>query len=467
MALRLYNTLSRKKEIFKPLKDKKVGMYSCGPTVYHYTHIGNLRTFVFNDILRRTLKYLGFELKHVMNITDVGHLTSDADEGEDKMLLGAKREKKTVWDIAKYYTDAFMKDIELLNIETPEIIPKATDHIKEMIDIIKLIEKNGYAYVAGGNVYFDSSKFKSYIDLAKLNLEELEKHSRVEKDKNKKNHSDFVLWFTKSKFEDQEMKWDSPWGTGYPGWHIECSAMSSKYLGEQFDIHTGGIDLIPVHHTNEIAQSETAYGKSPWVKYWLHGEFIILGKDKMSKSKGDFLRLQSLIDKGYKPIVYRYFCLTANYRQQLHFSYEALDAARNAYEGLRSRVLELRKDDKKKDSDVEAKTKHETEFIDAVQDDINMPRALAVVFAVLKDDAISNKDKLGLLYDFDKVLGLGFEDFKEDKVVVSKEVKVLIEKREKARKLKDWASADKIRDEIKKLGYNIKDTQQGVKVEKI
>ncbi|MBR9690699.1 cysteine--tRNA ligase, partial [Candidatus Woesearchaeota archaeon] len=346
--------------------------------------------------------------------------------------------------------------------------PKATDHIKEMIDIIKRIEKNSYAYVSGGNVYFDTSKFKDYTKLANLNLEQLKEGARVETDKNKKNHFDFVLWFTKSKFTEQEMKWDSPWGMGYPGWHIECSAMSSKYLGKQFEIHTGGIDHIPVHHTNEVAQSQAAFGKSPWVKYWLHGEFLVIDKDKMSKSKGDFLKLRSLVDKGFEPIIYRYFCLTANYRQQLKFSWEGLKSAKSSYNHLKNRVIEIRNSlREQKDSDIEVKTNFEKEFIDSIENDLNIPKALAVVNEVLREKNLSNKDKYELLLDFDKVLGLGFKDMKQEKVKVSKDVKELIDKREKARKEKDWKTADKIRDEIKKKGYQLLDTTDGVNVEKI
>lgn len=468
MTLRFYNTLTRKKEDFVPIHcDKKVGLYACGPTVYHYAHIGNLRTYVFNDILRRGLKYLGFEVNHVMNITDVGHLTSNADSGEDKMLKGAKREKKTVWEIAKFYEDAFMTDIERLNIEKPETTPKATDHIKEMIEIIEKIEKNGYTYVAGGNVYFDTSKFKSYCELGRLNLKELEKGSRVEKDKNKKHHSDFVLWFTKSKFDSQEMKWDSPWGIGYPGWHIECSAMSSKYLGEQFDIHTGGIDHIPVHHTNEIAQSEAAFDNHPWVKYWMHGEFLVIDKAKMAKSGDNFLTLQTLIDKGFDPIIYRYFCLGAHYRQQLNFSFDGMESAKNSYKNLKNRIIEIRnKLKEKKNSDIEVKIRCEAEFIDAIKNDLNMPKALAIMQRVVRIKELSNKDKLDLLLDFDKVLGLKIEEMKEEEVDVPKEVLELVEKRKLARKEKDWTESDKLRDKIKKLGFEVLDSKEGIKIKK-
>lgn len=465
MTLKLYNTLTRKKEIFHPLNDGVVKMYSCGPTVYHYAHIGNLRTYVFNDILRRTILYNKYKLNHVMNITDVGHLTGDADDGEDKMLKGAKREKKTVWEIADYYTQAFLQDIKKLNIQTPEHIPKATDNIKEMIEIIKKIEKNGYSYQAGGNVYFDTSKFKNYSKLAKLNLDEMEKGARVDEDKNKKNRNDFVLWFTKSKFDDQEMKWDSPWGKGYPGWHIECTAMSTRFLGEQFDIHTGGIDHIPVHHTNEIAQSEAAFGIHPWVKYWLHGDFLVVDSGKMAKSSGDFLRLQTLIDKGYEPIVYRYFCLTAHYKQQLKFSYEGMDSAKNAYNNLKSKIIELKKDH---DGKEHKKLDHEylKEFEEIINDDLNMPKALAIVYQVIKDDKLSNKDKYLILLEFDKVLGIGFESMKEEKVEIDSEIEELIKQRDEAKKNKDFKTSDKIRDELKEKGIILLDTKEGTKWKK-
>ena len=343
MTLTLFNTLTRKKEPFVPIKKNEVGLYTCGPTVYAFAHIGNLRTYIFEDLLKRTLLFNHFNVKHIMNITDVGHLTSDSDTGEDKMLKGAKREKKTVWEIADFYTKAFQSDIKKLNILNPNIWCKATDHIKEQIALIQRLEQKGFTYVAGGNVYFDTSKLEDYGKLARLNLD-AEQQSRVDKDENKKNLHDFVLWFTKSKFEEQEMKWPSLWGeAGYPGWHIECSAMSMKYLGEQFDIHCGGIDHINIHHTNEIAQSEAATGKKPWVKYWLHGEFLVIGKDtKMAKSGDNFITLSTLEQRGYHPLDYRYFCLGTHYRMPLTFSFEALDGAKTARKRLVEKVLELK-----------------------------------------------------------------------------------------------------------------------------
>lgn len=464
MVLRLFNTLSRKKEDFKPIHPPRVGMYSCGPTVYNYAHIGNLRTYIFNDILRRTLLKNGFELKHVMNITDVGHLTSDADEGEDKMLVGAKREHKSVLQIAEFYTQAFFNDTAKLNIQKPEIICKATEHIKQMIEMCKKIEKHGYAYFAGGNLYFDTAKFEDYGKLAKLKLEALKEGARTEKDPNKKSPTDFVLWFTKSKFQEQEMKWESPWGTGYPGWHIECSAMSSYYLGEQFDIHTGGIDHISVHHTNEISQAEAAFQKKPWVKYWLHGEFLVMEKAKMAKSAGGFLTLQSLLDKGYEPLAYRYFCLGTHYRKQLMFSWEGLGTATNAYQALKNRIGEIKKQAEGKDKP-ELKKKYQAMFMQAVNDDLNIPRALAVLNQAITDTAVSSKTKLELIADFDEILGLDL--LREEKIDIPKDVQELVNKREEARKSKDFKLSDKLRDEIKAKGFVVEDTREGPKIKKL
>jgi len=355
MDLTLYNTLTRRREKFVPLTKGKAGLYTCGPTVYNYAHIGNLRSYIFEDLLKRVLIWNGYNVKHVMNITDVGHLTSDADVGEDKMLLAALREKKSVWKIAEYYTKSFKKDMKKLNILPPDIWSKATDHIPEQIELIQTLEKKGFTYIAGGNVYFNTSKLNDYGKLAQLKLD-AEMQARIKDDKNKKNPHDFVLWFTKSKFEAQEMKWHSPWGKeGYPGWHLECSAMAMKYLGKQFDIHCGGIDHVPVHHTNEIAQSEAATGKKPWVKYWLHNEFLVLSQgEKMAKSGGNFITLSTLEEKGFHPLDYRYFCLGTHYRKPLMFSYEALEGARSTTKKLVEKVLDL-----KKSKDKENKTKQQ------------------------------------------------------------------------------------------------------------
>ena len=462
MSLTLYNTLSRKKEEFVPLQKNEVGLYTCGPTVYNYVHIGNLRAYLFDDTLKRTLLFNKFPIKHVMNITDVGHLTSDEDEGEDKMLKGAQREKKTVWEVAAFYTKAFQENMKKLNILSPDILCKATDHIKEQIALIQQLEKKGFTYFKGGNVYFDTSKLSDYGKLAKLDLD-AEAKARVQKDHHKKNPHDFVLWFTTSKFQEQEMKWPSPWGVGYPGWHIECSAMSMKYLGEQFDIHCGGIDHIPVHHTNEIAQSEAAIGKKPWVKYWLHNEFLILGQsEKMAKSGDNFVTLSTLEQKGYHPLDYRYFCLGTHYRHPLMFSYEALDGAKTARRRLIDKVLEFRKN-KDKASATKQKPFLQT-FTDAINDDLNTPQALAVVWDVVKNESLSGKEKYALLAKFDAILGLDLKKVKEEKIPT--ELLRLAIDRLQARQNKDWKKSDELRDKIKALGYIVGDTKDGFELKK-
>lgn len=455
MQLKIFNTLTREKETFSPINKKEVGLYGCGPTVYNYAHIGNLRTYTFIDLLKRVLIFNDYKVKHVMNITDVGHLVSDADDGEDKMLKGAKREKKTVWEVAAFYTQAVITDMERLNLISPNVLCKATDHIKEQLDLIEKLEKNGYTYVAGGNVYFDTSKLKDYGKLARLDVN-AEQKSRVEKDSNKKNSNDFVLWFTKSKFQDQEMKWPSKYGIGYPGWHVECSAMSSKYLGKQFDIHCGATDLIPVHHTNEIAQSEAAFGIKPWVKYWMHGEFLVVGKnEKMSKSSGEFLTLQVLIDKGYDPLAYRYLCLTAHYRKPLNFSYEALDSAQISLNKLRSKVQELLMSKKEGGSAEE----YIEEFQGAINDDLNMPQALAVVWNLLKDEKVEDSEKYDAIINFDRVFGLKLGEIKS--VDIPEEIKILVEEREQMRKVKNWKESDRLRQLILDKGYVVLDSANG------
>jgi len=470
MTLRLFNTRTRSKEEFKPIDENEVGMYCCGPTVYHYAHIGNLRAYVMWDVLRRVLELNGYSVKHVMNITDVGHLTSDADEGEDKMSKGAEREGKTVWEIAKFYEEAFFEDTRALNIKLPTVVCKATDHIKEMIELVEKIEKNGYAYNADGNVYFDTSKFDDYYVLSGFRPEEGDTESRVGEDSAKKNKADFVLWFTNSKFGNQDMQWDSPWGRGFPGWHLECSAMSIKYLGEQFDIHCGGIDHVPIHHTNEIAQAEAATGKKPWVKYWVHNEFLVMDKEKMSKSSGDFLRMQTILDKGYDPLVYRYFCLGANYRQQLNFSWEGMDGAANTLKRLKEKVLVL-KDSHAVDDETEYQSDktegYMVEFLGALNDDLNTSQALSVMWSVVRDEEINGDEKLALLYRFDLVLGLGFKDWEREVFTVPDEVKALVDEREKARADKDWEKADALRDKIAEAGFAVKDGADGPEIEKV
>ncbi len=462
MELKFYNTLTRQKDVFKPIVAGKVGIYCCGPTVYFFAHIGNLRTYVFEDILKRVLLYNGFKVNHVMNITDVGHLTDDADDGEDKVEREAKKEGKTVHEIAEFYTNAFFKDTDRLNILRPDITCKATDHISDMIGMIKLNEQNGHTYIADGNVYYDISTFPDYGKMAKLKLENLKAGARVDVDEGKRNPQDFVLWFVKSKFKDHIMQWDSPWGTGYPGWHIECSAMSSKYLGEQVDIHCGGIDHIPIHHTNEIAQSEGAFGKK-WVNYWLHGEFLVINQGRMGKSEGNFITLQTAIEKGFDPLDYRYFLLGAHYKTQLSFSWEALEGAKNAFSGLKSRIIELKKDLGESKGDI---GKIKEEFHAYINDDMDMPKALALLWNVVKSDELGNKEKYALILDFDKIFGLRLDEVEEEKFDTPAEVEELLKKREDVRKSKDWAAADKYRDEIKEKGFVISDTAEGPKLKK-
>ncbi len=464
--LRIFNTMGREIQEFVPIEDGKVGMYTCGPTVYNYAHIGNLRTYIFEDILRRTLEYLGYRVTHVMNVTDVGHLTDDADEGEDKVLKSAREKGKTVWEIAEFYTRAFFDDIDRLNIERPTVVCKATEHIGDMIKLIKRIEKNGYTYEAGGNLYFDISKFKDYGKLALLNIEDLKAGARIGIDKNKKNPHDFVLWFTKSKFEHQAMMWDSPWGRGYPGWHIECSAMSMKYLGDHFDIHCGGIDHIPVHHTNEIAQSEAATGKK-WVNYWLHGEFLVMSKEKMAKSAGNFITLSTLVEKGYDPLDYRYLCLGAHYRSQLQFSFEALDSARNARLALVDRIVRLKENVKGKDRKEVAKNKYLEAFERDITDDLNAPRALADLWNMLKDTSINDEEKLTTALVMDKILGLKLKEAEVPKLELDDEILAMIEERKKARANRDFKKADEIREKLKERGIILEDTPDGVRVRKV
>lgn len=452
--------MTKSKVPLVPIDGKTVKMYTCGPTVYNYAHIGNLRTYIFEDVLKRAIVYNEFPILHVMNITDVGHLTSDADSGEDKMLKGAKREGKTVWQVAEFYTKAFQSDIKKLNIQEPTIWCKATDHIQEQLDMIKTLEEKGFTYIAGGNVYFDISKFPNYGKLARISVEDLQAGARIDVDENKRHPADFALWFTKSKFEDQDMKWDSPWGRGYPGWHIECSAMSRKYLGDQFDIHCGGIDHIAIHHTNEIAQTEAATGKEPWVQIWMHSEFLVIDKGKMAKSGENFLTLQTLIDKGYDPIIYRYFCLTAHYKQQLQFSFEGLDSAKGAYESLKNKILHLHEHKTEGKSIEEKEHKIKQEFVEAINDDLNIPQALAVMWNMLKDDELANERKIILAELFDNVLGLGIKEM-GIKDEIPEDIKVLAHNRHEAKLAKNWALSDELRNKINSAGYTIDDKKDG------
>lgn len=463
--LKVYNTLTRKKEDFVPIDEKCVRMYSCGPTVYSYAHIGNLRTYVFMDIIRRVLKYDGYKIKGVMNITDVGHLLSDGDEGEDKMAKAAREQKKTPWEIAAYYTDVFFKDIEALNIGKPEIIAKATEHIPEMIEFVQALQEKGFAYEITDGIYFDIGKFPSYGKLSGQVVDEKEAGARVEENSEKRHPADFALW--KKADKNHIMQWDSPWGMGFPGWHIECSAMSRKYLGEVFDIHSGGIDAVPVHHENEIAQNEARAGKKT-VNYWMHGEFMMVDGGKMSKSLGNVYTIAQLREKGYDPLDFRFFCLNAHYRKKLNFTFEGMNAAKTGRERILAALAQHKASDKKTDQTV--LNDYKQKFVDAINDDLNIPLALGVLFNMLKEP--KSKDIYDLAVDFDKVLGLNFDKVTvpaatEQKIDAPKEVLDLIEKRKEAKKAKDFALADQIRSQITELGYEIKDTREGVVVTKL
>jgi cysteinyl-tRNA synthetase len=486
MSFTLYNTLGRELQSLEPVNPGKIGFYGCGPTVYNYAHIGNLRAYVLHDILVRALRRSGFEVNHVMNITDVGHLSGDNDEGEDKMLKSAGERGKSVLELADFYTNAFFADIERMNITRPSLVCRATEHIDDMIALIRRIEAAGFTYAAGGNLYFDISKFPSYGDLARLRMEDLKAGARTGVDENKRSHADFVLWFTRSKFENQALNWDSPWGRGYPGWHIECSAMSIKYLGEQFDIHAGGIDHIPIHHTNEIAQSEAATGKRPWVKYWIHNEFLVLDKGKMSKSSGSFLTLQSLVDRGYDPLDYRYFLLGGHYRSQLQFSWESLEGAKNARKSLMDRVLSLAGHENPAISpqtdgaeaagggspeDLPPPVRERLDrFNTALEEDLSTPRALAELWGLLRDNSAPASGVLRAVFDMDRVLGLRIkEEIAEKKNekgednALAAEIEGLIAERAAAKKAKDFARADSIRAGLKERGILLEDGPSGTR----
>ena len=464
----LYNTLTKSVDEFVPNEEGKVAMYTCGPTVYHFAHIGNLRSYIMEDVLEKYLRYVGYDVKRVMNITDVGHLTSDGDTGEDKMLKGAKREHKTVMDIARFYTDAFMADCEKLSIKRPDVVEPATNCIPEFIHMIEVLLEKGYAYIAGENVYFDTSKLDNYYVLSSQNEEDLQVGVRedVEEDTNKRNKTDFVLWFTKSKFDNQELKWNSPWGVGYPGWHIECSCISMKHLGEYMDIHCGGVDNIFPHHTNEIAQSE-AYIGHKWCNYWFHVNHLNTKNGKMSKSKGEFLTVSLLEEKGYNPMAYRFFCLQSHYRKPLEFSWDALDYVVSAYDKLVKRIANLSTDG---EVDTAACEEWKMKFAEALSHDINTSSAITVLYDMLKAE-LSDASKRVLVQSMDEVLSLQLEKAWEEKEAdvddeLASYVEKKIEERKEAKKAKDFAKADVIREELLAKGIVLKDTREGTFWEK-
>lgn len=462
----IYNTLTKQKEEFKPLTEGEVKMYSCGPTVYDFAHIGNLRTYIFMDMLRRALKHEGYKIRGVMNITDVGHLTDDADSGEDKMELASRRQKKSPYEIAEYYTNVFFEDIKALNIGRPEIVAKATDHIQEMIDFVKALMDRGYAYETSDGIYFDIVKFGHYGQLSKQDIDEQLAGARVEVNTEKRHVSDFALW--KKAPKEHIMQWESPWGMGYPGWHIECSAMGHKYLGDKFDLHTGGVDHIPIHHENEIAQSEALLGHKP-VNYWMHGEFMMVDNGKMSKSLGNTYTVKTLKEKGIDPLSFRYFCLNAHYRNKLNFTWDAVNSAQTSYKRLLEAALAHKS--AKEAGDEEQVKGYVNSFFKAVGDDLNVPKALGITWSMLK-----NVDKCQAVYNallqMDEILGLDLDRCEEklkafeqaQEVELPVEVKDLADQRATARKEKNWALSDKLRDEIKALGFAVEDTSQGQKI---
>ncbi len=452
--LELYNTLTRKKENFKSLKKGRAGLYSCGPTVYWFQHIGNLRSYISWDILKRVLNFNNYKVKHVINVTDVGHLTSDGDTGEDKIERAAKKQGKTAKEIASFYLKVFRDDFKKLNIIEPDVWPKASEHIKEQIEIIKILEKKSFTYKTSDGIYFDTSKLKDYGKLARLKAEDLKGGKRI-KVGDKKNKTDFALWKFSKEPGKRQQEWKSPWGIGFPGWHLECSAMSSRYLGKQFDIHTGGQEHIPVHHTNEIAQSETAFGKKPWVKYWLHGAWLLFKGEKVSKSSGGLYTVSELEKQGFNPLEFRYLCLTTNYRKPLNFTIKNLKKAAESYQRLKNIVTDI--------SDTGDNKKYLDEFEKAINDDLNLPQALQVLWKLVRDEKANGKIKT--IKKMDEVLGLDL--FKKDKISIPKNIQELVNKRQDARKSKDWKAADEIRNKIKKLGYSLDDTKEGVKVKKI
>ena len=463
--IKFYNTLTRKLETFKPIKKGFVGIYSCGPTVYWNQHIGHMYCYVQWDVLVRLLRYLGYRAKWVMNITDVGHMTSDEDEGQDKMEKGAKREGLTVWQIADKYIKQFIESLDLLNIKKPDVLCRATDHIKEQIELIKKIEKNGFAYKTKTGLVFDTSKFPEYAKFAHLNLKKQASGSRVKIDPEKKKPWDFLLWVTNQ--PNHIMLWDSPWDKGFPGWHIECTAMSTKYLGKRFDIHTGGKEHIPVHHTNEMAQAFGAFGRQT-ANFWFHNEWLVIDGRKMSKSLGNNVLVTDLVAKGFNPLALRYLILTSHYRQGLNFTWKGLEAAQKALDSLYQKAVDLKKQKTKLKTNFLLSRKYKSEFIETISRDLNISKALGLTWKMLKDKNVSPKNKYDLLIDFDKVFGLRLWEVRPPTILeVPVEVKKLVELREKLRKQKKWREADQVRKEIEKIGWQIEDTDKGPKTKRM
>ena len=460
--LRLYNTLTRRKEAFALREPGPVRVYSCGPTVYGHAHLGNMRPYLFADLLKKTLRYFGYEVQHIMNITDVGHLVSDADEGEDKIEMSARREGVSAWDVAQKWTDVFKADLVRLGVEEPDIWCKATDHIAEQIEMIERLEEGGFTYRTSDGIYFDTSRDTHYGELARLNLEQQQTQERIEGTTDKRQPSDFALWkLSPEEGPRRQMEWDSPWGRGFPGWHIECSAMSSHYLGESFDIHTGGVDHIPVHHTNEIAQSEGAYGKRPWVKVWMHSAWMVFEKAKMSKSKGTTVTLDHLIERGIEPGAYRFFHLNAHYRQQTSYSEEAIEGSRVAYRRLVRHARELRAGSDSRGADLVEGFR--ARYRAALADDLNAPQALAVTWDVVRSDSLGSLEKWQLLYEFDSVLGLRLEGAAAVDVEMDARIDALVRERDDARASKDWARADELRDQLSGEGIALEDSREGTR----
>lgn len=463
LKFKLYNTRTRKVEEFIPIKEGHVGIYTCGPTVYKDAHIGNIRTYISEDILKKALILFGYKVKHIMNVTDVGHLTDDGDDGEDKMEKSAKEMNMDAWQIAATYFEKFRRDFEATGNMDPTMWTPATGHIDEQLEIIRVLEEKGYTYKTSDGIYFDTSKFPQYPDFGQIDVENLRGGSRVALSSEKRNVTDFSLWKFSSPNEHRQMEWDSPWGVGFPGWHLECSALAIKYLGPKLDIHAGGTDHVKVHHTNEIAQSECYLGHK-WCNYWFHCEHLVLpGNKKMSKSEGNFTTVDSLIKAGYDPLSYRYFCLNANYNKHLVFTNEGLDSAKTSLERLKKRTLEIKKN---YDSTGKVSEKYKLEFFTAIFDDLNVSKALGILWNLVKDGEVLDKDKYPTLLLMDELLGIGLKDIKEEALELPDEVKDLIAKRDEARKNKDYKSSDELRDKIEALGYKVKDSKEGTKVER-